>query len=368
MKINDILCREELGKNDIVRILSADDEEIKIIKRKAFETLEKYCGTEVNLRGLIEFSNICINNCYYCGIRRDSREVSRYTLTKEEILDTAVWCAENRYGSIALQSGDRKDAVFVDFVEDVLYTIKEKTKSDRLPDGLGITLSIGEQDYKSYERFFKAGAHRYLLRIETSYDELFRSIHPEAQSLARRIECLSALRDIGYQVGTGVMIGIPGQTIEQLADDVLFFQKNDFDMFGMGPYIVHKNTPMKGYMEEISAKSGYIFKLALKMIAAVRLVMKDVNIASTTALQAMDPRGREEGLGYGANVIMPLLTPEKIRKEYLLYEGKPGVDDLVSVTDQKVKAQIEEIGRKINYDNWGDSKHFAGRQRRITSR
>ena len=363
MEYSELINKDTFSRSDIIALLSADDaESLHMLQKKAEDILIKHCGNKVNLRGLIEFSNYCINDCYYCGIRKSNSNVTRYELTKEEIIETAAWCANMGYGSIALQSGDRNDAKFIDFVEDVLTGIKDRTKSDALPEGLGITLCIGEQTHETYKRLFDAGAHRYLLRIETSNKELFRQLHPEKQKLENRIKCLKMLHDIGYQVGTGVMIGLPGQTIEELADDILFFRDMDIDMFGMGPYIVHPDTPMNKYHDEMEGKKHDVFTLALKMIATVRIVLKDVNIASTTALQAMYPDGREQGLLYGANVIMPLMTPENIRHDYLLYEGKPGLDDLCEITDKKVRERIISLGREINYNTWGDSRHFFNRR------
>ncbi|MCP4123358.1 MAG: radical SAM protein, partial [Bacteroidetes bacterium] len=230
------------------------------------------------------------------------KEVGRYTLPREEIVQSAIWCAEQGYGSVVLQSGERRDPQFVDFVENVIKEIKEKTISEKLPDGVGITLSVGEHDKESYERFFKAGAHRYLLRIETTDNKLFKELHPEIQKLEKRKECLDYIEECGFQVGTGVMIGIPGQTIRMLAEDVLFFMDKDIDMIGMGPYIVHNQTPMasKSMMDK-----DPLLQLSLNMIAVCRIVLKDINIAATTALQAIIHDGRERGLSYGANVTMP---------------------------------------------------------------
>lgn len=359
-KTDDIFNKATLDRKDIITLLGADDKEsLAKIRSKAYDTMKQYCGEEVYLRGLIEFSNMCVNDCYYCGIRNSNENVSRYILEKDEILEIADWCAGMGYGSIVLQSGERSDEYFVDYVADAVREIKKRSISDKLPHGLGITLCIGEQSYEAYRKLFEAGAHRYLLRIETTNPELFSKIHPPELSLESRIECLYSLRKAGFQVGTGVMIGLPGQTIENLADDILFFKEMDVDMIGMGPYIIHKQTPMNVYSDEIEMKREDIFSLALKMIGVTRIVLKNVNIASTTALQAMDPAGREEGLLWGANVIMPMLTPTKIRKDYQLYEGKPCLDEFASDCHACLKSRIESIGRNIAYDVWGDSKHFV---------
>ncbi|MDQ1265524.1 MAG: biotin synthase, partial [Bacteroidota bacterium] len=318
-------------------------------------------GERVSLRGLVEFSNNCSCDCYYCGIRKSNFKVRRYTLTKEEIIDTSIYCANAGYGSIVLQSGEMQSKKFIDYVEEILIEIKNSTRSDLLPEGLGITLCVGEQSAETYRRFFKAGAHRYLLRIETSNEGLFGKLHPPGQSYRRRLECLDLLKDIGYQVGTGVMIGLPGQTLANLAEDILFFMERDIDMIGMGPFIAHHDTPFAGFALDNSERKNNIYQLALKMIAVTRIVLKDVNIASTTALQAMNPIGREEGLNFGANVVMPQITPSAYRKDYLLYEGKPCVVENNDECLSCIKRRIESTGRKIKCNEWGDSLHFNNR-------
>ena len=254
-----------------------------------------------------------------------------------------MWCAEQGYGSIVLQSGERRDKKFTDFITDVVREIKKVTRSERLPQGLGITLCVGEQSREVYQNFFDAGAHRYLLRIETSDKELFSFIHPSTQSFDSRKGCLQILKEIGYLVGTGVMIGLPGQSLKHLADDILFFKNSGVDMIGMGPFIVHEQTPFSIYKNETQLESNFLN--TLKMIAVTRLVLKDVNIAATTALQAIKPDGREQGLSFGANVVMPQITPEEFRKQYLLYAGKPCIDENAEMCEQPYcRVQIRQIG------------------------
>lgn len=365
MQLKKLLEKKNLSKNDIIRLLSVKNkQEIEMIRKKAYFVMKQHCGEKVYYRGLLEFSNLCANNCYYCGIRKGNKEIMRYSLEKEEITNIAAWCADNGYGSIVLQSGERRDSKFVDFVEDVTKKIKEKTKSDRLPNGLGVTLSVGEQDYAAYRRFFEAGAHRYLLRIETTNPELFKKTHPKNQTLKNRKKCLRILKKIGYQIGSGVMIGLPGQTIEDLADDIMFFKKYDIDMIGMGPYITHRQTPMKRYGQETKNRKEDVFNLSLMMIAVTRIALKDVNIATTTALQALYPDGREKGLQYGANVIMPLVTPKRVRKEYMLYDGKPCIDEDTDECKLCLLGRIKTIGRSVGFDEWGDPKHFLNRTKK----
>jgi len=358
--IYDIIAQEEYFKADMIRLLGVHgSHDIETLRCAAEKTLFDNCGKRVFFRGLIEFSNHCICDCNYCGIRKSNAAVRRYVLKKKEVVDSALFCAKQGYGSIVLQSGEREDDAFVTYVEDVVKTIKRETVSSVLPDGIGITLCVGEQTRETYERFFAAGAHRYLLRIESSTPRLFEFIHPKTQKLQSRIECLRTLKNIGFQVGTGVMIGLPTQTLEELAEDVLFFKDMDVDMIGMGPYIVHTETPMALHKDETAARHDEILQLSLNMIAVTRLVLKNVNIASTTALQAMDATGREKGLLFGANVIMPQSTPTDVRNDYLLYEGKPCLDENALQCKNCIERRITSIGREPGYNSWGDSLHFS---------
>jgi biotin synthase len=220
-------------------------------------------------------------------------------------------------------------------------------------------LCIGQQSFDTYQRLYDAGAHRYLLRIETTNPELFAKIHPPEQTFESRVECLETLRDIGYQVGTGVMIGLPGQTLDHLANDIQFFKDHDIDMIGMGPFIPHDATPMGELpCPDVTDR----VRLALLMIAATRLKLRDVNIASTTALQALDPIGREKGLQFGANVIMPQVTPQDVRKDYQLYPGKPCLEENATQCRSCLELRISSVGRVVGYHQWGDSVHAKKRQ------
>jgi biotin synthase len=353
----------EMTIQNIVSMLDLRDKvDIEDLRQRAYDTMVEHCGDKVYLRGLVEFSNYCTNDCYYCGIRKSNANVARYDLEHDEIVEAAKWAADNGYGSFVLQSGERKDPKFIDFVCESLKLIKEKTKSEKLPEGLGITLCVGEQDYSTFKRFFEAGAHRYLLRIESSNKELYEKIHPRELRFEDRLECLNNLRDIGYQVGTGVMIGIPGQSLEDLANDILFFKKQDIDMIGMGPFIHHADTPM-GKGKTNNFKDNELLYLSLRMIATTRILLKDVNIAATTALQAISPFGREHGLRFGANVVMPLMTPQGVRKDYQLYEGKPCIDEFGSECAECLAHRVVSTGREIARDEWGDSNHFKNKKK-----
>jgi len=349
-----------LDRATLRRILATTDaDELEVIRYAAEQTLLQHCGDTVRLRGLIEFSNRCVLDCHYCGIRRSNKAVDRYTLELDEIVETAQWCGQKGYGSIVLQSGERRDAKFVQLVTDAIKAIKTETRTPELPDGVGITLCVGEQSAETYARWYEAGAHRYLLRMESSLPSLFAALHPPEQSYASRVACLRSLKDIGYQVGTGVMIGLPGQSLDDLVDDVLFFQELGVDMIGMGPYIPHEQAVLPGNPAILDADTR--LQLSLKMIAATRLLLRDVNIAATTALQALSETGREQGLRYGANVIMPQVTPPRVRRMYTLYDGKPCLDDNAEQCATCLEGRIHSVGRRVLRNGWGDSAHYAKR-------
>lgn len=354
----EIVSQASFSPEDLVVLLGSEGKEREVLFNKARELKESVVGKKVYFRGLIEFSNVCSKDCLYCGIRKSNKKVVRYNATDEEILEACRFAWENRFGSVVLQSGELESKAFVKRVDNLLKKIKQLSNNE-----LGITLSCGEQSLETYRRWFESGAHRYLLRIEASNRELYHKIHPETpkHSFERRVEALHFLRETGYQVGTGVMIGLPFQTLEDLANDLLFFKKIDIDMCGMGPYIEHEHTPLYAFRQLLQPKQER-FNLALNMIAALRLLMPDINIAAATALQAIDPAGREKALTVGANVIMPNLTPCEYRKEYLLYEDKPCLDEDAELCRNCLEARIELAGSEIGYSEWGDSKHFIRRK------
>lgn len=357
--IDKLLEKESFSKNDILTLLSAEGEERKLLFNKASETKAKFVEKKVYYRGLVEFSNICGKNCHYCGIRRDNKNISRYNLGDKEILDAVRFAHENRYASVVLQSGELENPGFTDRIEKLLKEIKRISNNE-----LGITISLGEQTKEVYRRWFDAGAHRYLLRIESSNPELYRKIHPgdTRHDFNRRIECLQSLKDIGYQTGTGIMVGLPFQTPHDIAGDILFMKDFDIDMIGLGPYIEHRDTPMFKYREQLIPPPER-FHLTLKVIALLRIIMKDINIAAATAMQAIDPMGREKALMAGANVIMPNITPGKYRDSYKLYENKPCTDEKAEDCTNCLEARIHMAGDEIGYGEWGDSRHYARRRR-----
>ena len=365
--IESIVKQTEFSDDDIVRLLgitSAQDAEI--LRQAAYTRTTEHLGNQVYYRGLIEFSNICTLNCRYCGIRKSNHTVPRYELTHEQIVQAALWAAENHYGSICLQAGERRDPKFVDFVTNVLKEIHQKTVSEVLPYGLGVTLSLGEQTLDVYKQWAEASGNpiglRYLLRFESSNPDIFDHLHccpgKHEKGLERRYEALERLRQAGYQVGSGVMIGLPSQTLQDLCNDIRMFQKLDLDMIGMGPYITSDGADMLG--EGMMEKTP-LMRLALNMIATTRLVIPDVNIAAATALHALEENGREKGIMHGCNVIMPNITPRIVRKNYQLYANKPFIEQEPSDTKHVLQASIESTGRTVGLNVLGSSCHWKKR-------
>lgn len=362
MKVNKILERaragDELSVEELVALLSiSDQDELQALFDCAYFLKEQYVGKVAYFRGIIECSNLCIKDCYYCGIRKSNTNVERFLMDEDEIFKEALWAYEAEYGSCVIQSGERRDEEYISMIERVVGRIKNATEGK-----LGITLSLGEQSEETYRRWKEAGAHRYLLRIETTNPELYARIHPADHRLEERKECLAALRRTGYQVGTGVMMGLPGQTLEDLANDLLFLKQIDIDMVGMGPYIPHADTPMgKEIPPYTDEQKKDALKLGLKMIAVTRIVMKDINIAAATALQALEYTGREQGLRCGANVIMPNVTETDYRPKYQLYDNKPCTDENSALCRGCLSGRIKGIGETVGFNEWGDSPHFHKR-------
>lgn len=352
---------DRLGRGELARLLTAGEAGAReALFAAAYRVKAAEVGRKVFLRGIVEFSNLCSKDCFYCGIRRSRPGLERFRMEPGEILAAARWADENGYGSLVLQAGEVEGEEFTAFVEDLLRGIKEVSGGR-----LGVTLSLGEQDEETYRRWFKAGGDRYLLRIETSDPELYRRLHPSDHLFERRRACLELLRRGGWQVGTGMMIGLPGQSAESLADDVLFLRDTDVDMVGMGPYIPHRETPLgaKSGAAARAARSRRL-ELGLRMIALTRLTLRDVNIAAATALQALDPAGRELGLAAGANIIMPNITPTRYRDAYQLYDGKPCLDENAAACRDCLRQRVEDLGETIGFGERGDSPRF--RRRRLS--
>lgn len=353
MSVEEILRKPLFSKNDIISLLNAAGEDEKLLLRHAAQVKQENIGNKVYLRGLIEMSNICAKDCLYCGIRKSNGNNILYSLDEEEILKAVKFAHDNKYGSIVIQSGELSGKAFIEKINRIILAAKEITKGE-----IGITLSCGEQTEETYRQWFESGAHRYLLRIESSTKELYNKIHPNDTNhdFETRLAALKTLKDIGYQVGTGVMIGLPFQTMEHLADDLLFMKDLDIDMCGMGPYIEHKSTPLYEY------KDGLIplkerFKLTMKMIAVLRIMMKDINIAATTALQTIDKMGREKAIQIGANILMPNITPGKYRDSYALYDNKPCTDENADDCKNCIDVRVHMVNHEVGYSEWGDSQH-----------
>lgn len=320
----------ELSRDEIIALLKDDSINEELFKA-ADEVRKKYLGDEVHLRGLIEFTNICKRNCMYCGLRRDNKNLNRYRLSHEEIIDFAKKAVSYGYKTLVLQGG-----------EDDYYTVERLVPivKDLKALGVALTLSIGERPFEEYEALKKAGADRFLLRIETTDRELYEELDP-GMSHENRIQCLKNLRKLGYEVGSGCLVGLPGQKIESLADDILFFKELDVDMNGIGPFIPNEDTPLK------DAEGGQ-FELALKVMSIVRLLLPDINIPATTAMETLNKQGRVIALQCGANVVMPNVTEGEYRKLYALYPGKICTGDTPAHCRGCISGKIRGIGRIVS--------------------
>ena len=313
--------------------------------RVADETRRRHVGNEVHLRGLIEFSNYCVRACGYCGLRAANREIERYRMSLDEILDCARKAEEYGYGTVVLQSGEDY-GIHTDWMADVVARIKGET-------GLAVTLSLGERPDADLEVWRSAGADRYLLRFETSDDELYRLIHPDLPGRrSDRFAILRTLSRLGYEPGSGIMVGIPGQTWASVADDIDAFRDLDLDMIGVGPYIAHPATPLGDLSwarriapdEQIPSDELTVYKV----VALTRLVCPEANIPSTTALATINKiDGRELGLQRGANIVMPNLTPPEYRLRYEIYPDKDCVNETAEMCRGCLQGRIEAIGREV---------------------
>lgn len=329
--IDKLNSKKELSRQEWISLISTFSDEDRIYAENlAREITDRIFGKNIYLRGLIEISNICKNDCLYCGIRKSNCEASRYRMTKEEILE----CAQNGYQAgfrtLVLQGGE--DGFFSD---DVLVNIVSQIRKS-CPDA-AITLSLGERSYDSYKKLFSAGANRYLLRHETATDSHYRLLHPENLSLKNRLCCLNNLKEIGFQTGCGMMIGSPFQTPEHLAEDMLFLKSFNPQMIGIGPFLPAKNTPFE--KEKPGTLNDTLFFLSL-----CRIMLPDALLPATTALGTIDKKGREKGIFAGANVIMPNISPTENRKNYSLYDNKIGTTDTAQESKAKVDKMLAEIG------------------------
>lgn len=323
----------EAGEKERQRLSADMPEEDRALFTAADVVRQAHYGREVYIRGLIEFTNYCRNNCYYCGIRRDNKKAQRYRLTKEEILS----CCQEGYGlgfrTFVLQGGE--DMYYSD--DDICGIVSEI--KGRFAD-CAVTLSIGERSRESYQAYFDAGADRYLLRQETADACHYQSLHPNTMSLNHRKRCLYDLKEIGYQVGAGFMVGSPNQTMECLLADLRFLQELSPDMIGIGPFISHRDTPFAN-------RGNGTLLMTLRLLAILRLLFPYVLLPATTALGTIHPKGRKLGLMAGANVMMPNLSPVEVRGKYELYENKICSGEEAAQGISSLKKQIEQVGYKV---------------------
>ena len=341
MKAIDLIQKAQAEHNltasEIMTIL-VDDCCNDYLFQAADEVRSQYVGEGVHLRALIELSNVCSKDCYYCGLRCSNNNLERYRLSPDEVMAAVVEAKSEGYQTIVLQSGEADNFATAEMVK-IISEIKAM--------GLAITLSLGEKTYGQYKAYKDAGADRYLLRIETTNEAIYRKLHPR-MDYHNRVKCLEALRTLGYEVGTGCLVGLPQQTLADLAQDILFFKEINADMVGLGPFISNPDTPLR---EQPSGQ----FLLSIKVMAVVRLLLPDINIPATTAMESLHQDGRKIALQAGANVIMPNVTTINYRQKYLLYPGKIGLQVSTKQNRQKVVEIINSINRFVS-----DNKGFRG--------
>lgn len=332
--VDKLEAQNSLNREEWIQLIEGRTPKLaQYIFEKARKIRQAYYGTDVYIRGLIEFTNYCKNDCYYCGIRRSNSRAHRYRLSEEQILRCCHQGYTLGFRTFVLQGGE--DGYFTD--ERIVNLVKEIRKN--YPD-CAITLSIGERSYDSYLALFEAGADRYLLRHETWDEEHYRLLHPPALSAKHRQQCLWDLKKIGYQVGTGYMVGSPFQTAENLADDMLFLEELNPQMVGIGPFIPHHDTPFKD-------QAAGTLELTLYMLGLIRLMLPKVLLPATTALGTIDEKGRELGILAGANVVMPNLSPENVRKDYLLYDNKICTGSEAAECRMDLENRMHAIGYQV---------------------
>ena len=324
---------------DLEHILSLQNqEELRDLFTFADRVRKDFCGDGIILRGIIEFSSFCNQECFYCGLNKSNRKLKRYRMNREELLKSVAYLAGCKIKTVVLQSGEDQ-GIDVLWLKDIILEIKSRFD-------MAVTLSVGERSRDDYKIWKDAGASRYLLKIETSDEELYRSIHPH-MSFGKRLYCLDALRDLGYQVGSGNIIGLPGQSLRTIAQDIIFFMQRDLDMIGIGPFIPHGDSHFSG--QKIGDAT-----LTLKTIALTRIITKNTHLPATTALGSLDQDYRLDGLKCGANVLMPNFTPQPYRKLYEIYPGKRCVNEPVGACNFCMDEMAKGIGRFIDYTK-GDS-------------
>ncbi|MBR5179236.1 MAG: [Lachnospiraceae bacterium] len=325
---------KDLSNEEFTELLFCDDKEaVEYLTERARAVREKIYGKEVYLRGLIEFTNYCKNNCKYCGIRCGNKNADRYRLSKDDILSCCDMGYELGFRTFVLQGGE--DPYFND--DRMVEIVSDIRKAH--PD-CAITLSIGEREKESYQKLFDAGANRYLLRHETANKAHYEYLHPKEMSFDHRMQCLKDLKEIGYQVGCGMMIGSPGQKPEHFVEDLRFLQSFKPEMVGIGPFIPHHDT-------EFANCSAGTVDMTLRLLSVIRLLLPDVLLPATTALGTIDPIGREKGILAGANVVMPNLSPGNVREKYLLYDNKICTGDEAAECIRCMSARVSKVGYAV---------------------
>jgi len=354
---NEILLPSSFSHEELTQWLSMPEEQCTPLFEAAYEKKKQYFGNKVFIRGLIEISNQCAKNCLYCGIRRENHHVIRYNIPEKEVFQLVDFAVQKGLGSVVIQSGEITSKEFITSIDRLIRYIMKISNGQ-----MGITLSCGEQTEDTYRRWFENGAHRYLLRIEASNPRLYEQIHPAdgRHDYKSRLNALYALKKIGYHFGTGVMIGLPFQTPGDLASDLLFMKQLEVDMVGMGPYLEHEHTPLMQYASLLPSPHER-FILTLKMIALLRLMMPDINIAATTALQVIYANGRERALTCGANVVMPNITPPLYKSQYNLYRNKPAKDLEAESIHTSLVNTLQAMGMEIAFHSRGDAPHYLNR-------
>ena len=343
--VDKLKTTREITRDDFAYLINTEGEENReYLFEAARNVAEEVFHKEVYLRGLIEFTNYCKNNCYYCGIRAGNKNADRYRLSEEEILSCCEIGEKIGFKTFVLQGGE--DPYFTD---DKIVDLVRKIKANH--PSCAVTLSIGEKSYESYKRFYEAGADRYLLRHETANEEHYAMLHPESMSGAERKKCLFNLKEIGFQVGCGIMVGTPHQTIDHIYEDILFMQELQPHMIGIGPFIPHKDTPFKDEAE------GSV-EITLRLLAILRLLFPKVLLPATTALGTADAMGREKGILAGANVMMPNLSPSNVREKYLLYDGKICTGEEAAECNACLRRRVDRIGFHVA-DSRGDHPDFV---------
>lgn len=339
----------EYTKERALGLLSASGDELENLYRHADMVRMNHMGGEVFIRGIVEFSNICLNDCLYCGIRASNGDVARYAIPPEEIVDIAHAMKGSEQTTIVLQSGETPG-----MADEKLGSVIRRIKGET---GLAVTVSVGNRPYETYRFWKECGMDRYLLRFETSDRALFARLRP-GSSLDERLRCLGHLKDLGVQTGSGFMIGLPGERLEVLADNIILCRSLDLDMIGIGPFIPHPGTPLRGTKNAYHDDPEMFFKA----LAVLRVFNPDAHIPATTAFDVVFPgSGRNLALKRGANVFMPNNTPVRYKKEYLLYPGKPSVDESPEECTEAAVARIESLGRTIGKGPGHSFKKRPGR-------